>query len=394
MKLATLAFPALRRRWQGAHAFLAIVRMGTTLLVLGLLSLDPPLVRGQVCEGDADLAMCTAEGTPCNGGLGSCTSSTDSTCTGGCFCATPCVTDADCDDSDACTDDRCDLPDGLCVSAPLACDDGDPCTDERCVLEDGLPACVHTTNAAPCDDGNPRTTSDTCAGGSCAGMPASHFLCYRVAPLGSLASAAIELVTRFGAYAGTPRAASVLCAPANKNDEDPGAPSDPIHMTAYDVRTDLETGALESLTVVNQFGTLPLKVNPVRPKRLLVPSAKGLNGPPEPLAEAIGHFACFRIRYAAARPRFAKILGVMVETQLDAGPIDLVKPSQLCVPTNVNRQTPGVHDHPTHLLCYRARTRRPVGALTVFIDNRFGSQRYRLDRVRELCVPSSVGPTP
>ncbi|MGB0716526.1 MAG: hypothetical protein ACPGXK_11640, partial [Phycisphaerae bacterium] len=121
-----------------------------------------------------------------------------------------CLGDADCDDSDICTDDTCDA--GVCVNAnnAVACDDGDNCTDsdacsggvcsgmpvdcglQLCDPTDGVckdclvdadcddgdictddtcdaGTCVITNNTAACDDGDNCTENDACAGGSCAG---------------------------------------------------------------------------------------------------------------------------------------------------------------------------------------------------------------------------------
>ena len=100
-----------------------------------------------------------------------------------------------CDDGNVCTDDSCD-PDGGCIhknnaagcddgnvctttdvcknglckgSIALDCNDGNVCTDDLC---DPAKGCVHLENKAPCDDGNPCTGTDTCAGGLCKGGPA------------------------------------------------------------------------------------------------------------------------------------------------------------------------------------------------------------------------------
>ncbi len=48
------------------------------------------------------------------------------------------------------------------------CDDGNPCTDSTC---DPAVGCVHVNNTAPCDDGNPCTTVDICSDGTCVGGP-------------------------------------------------------------------------------------------------------------------------------------------------------------------------------------------------------------------------------
>ena len=71
---------------------------------------------------------------------------------------------APCQDGDMCTSgDVCE--EGLCqAGAPVSCDDGNPCTDDSCLPESG---CVHTANEAPCDDGNACTLGDLCVDGGC-----------------------------------------------------------------------------------------------------------------------------------------------------------------------------------------------------------------------------------
>src|SRR5207249_5592316 len=81
-----------------------------------------------------------------------------------------CLRDADCDDNNPCTDDRCDSVTGACIhtnnAAPCS-DDGNPCTLDTC----SGGTCTHPSNAAPCDDGNACTTTDHCLNGSCVGGP-------------------------------------------------------------------------------------------------------------------------------------------------------------------------------------------------------------------------------
>jgi len=105
-----------------------------------------------------------------------------------------CATAADCDDHDPCTDETCDPVTGCahvantrpcddgnaCTTGdtcgagkcaggpPLACNDGNVCTDDAC---DPYTGCVHTANTRPCDDGNPCTAADACAGRACVGGP-------------------------------------------------------------------------------------------------------------------------------------------------------------------------------------------------------------------------------
>lgn len=71
-----------------------------------------------------------------------------------------------CNDGNACTtNDFCAF--GLCLSfTPVECDDGNPCTDNSCNPQTG---CQTAFNTAPCDDGDACTIADICAGGVCNG---------------------------------------------------------------------------------------------------------------------------------------------------------------------------------------------------------------------------------
>jgi len=75
------------------------------------------------------------------------------------------VTEA-CDDGNVAANDCCS-PTCQFESAVTACaSDGDVCTDDHC---DAAGTCVHTDNAAPCDDGFFCTAVDTCIKGTCTG---------------------------------------------------------------------------------------------------------------------------------------------------------------------------------------------------------------------------------
>ncbi|MBI1825090.1 MAG: hypothetical protein HY287_14855 [Planctomycetes bacterium] len=68
----------------------------------------------------------------------------------------PCTTDADCNDSNACTTDTCNIGTGTCSHAAVNCDDANACTTDGC---DAASGCTHT--AVTCSDGNSCTT-DAC----------------------------------------------------------------------------------------------------------------------------------------------------------------------------------------------------------------------------------------
>lgn len=144
-------------------------------------------------------------GEECDGAL-------DSACPGrcgpSCECE-ECTDDTACDDGNVCTNDSCDVAGGFvcqhqnntdpcsdgdactvgevcadgacgggtaidcCVTA-ADCDDGNPCTDDSCDLQGPISVCGHTDNVALCDDLDACTTLDTCSGGECVGGPARN----------------------------------------------------------------------------------------------------------------------------------------------------------------------------------------------------------------------------
>lgn len=140
-------------------------------------------------------------GTPASDGVGcddgnACSSGDQ--CKGG-----QCIpgTSAVCDDSNPCTNDSCDKVGG-CIYQPKAagapcasndkcyqggacdvngycapgeaksCDDANPCTQDWCDPSSG---CMNQAQGAVgCDDGDPCTTGDSCATGTCLGTPAAE----------------------------------------------------------------------------------------------------------------------------------------------------------------------------------------------------------------------------
>lgn len=68
---------------------------------------------------------------------------------------------ADCDDKDTCSDDSCVKGQGCAHTLAAICLDGDPCTLDSCTIANG---CAHQTLpvGAACEDGEPCTAWDTC----------------------------------------------------------------------------------------------------------------------------------------------------------------------------------------------------------------------------------------
>jgi hypothetical protein len=280
---------------------------------------------------------------------------------------------------------------GVAVAActtDAECDDGDPCTDDTCTSVGGVFVCSNSANTGPsCDDGN-RCTADACEDGVCVGNPdfsTCHFQCYEVKPA-SFASPTISLEDQFGALSGvTMKFPHRLCAPADKNGEDPAAPSRPDHLEGYDTRGPVI--GRRNQQVVDQFGTVFLDV--VSLNRIFVPTAKSLTGPPFLLDDvAIDHFDCYKVRKSRGMPAFVPRTA-SVEDQFGAATITVKKPFRLCVPANKNDEAPGADNHPVNLLCYKVRE-RVFPTLSVFTNNQFGSEKPTLIHRRELCVPAVI----
>ena len=75
--------------------------------------------------------------------------------------------DTACSDQDACTaDDVCRS--GECLGTTVECDDSNPCTTEYCDMEQG---CLYENlpDDSSCDDGNACTVADACLSGECYG---------------------------------------------------------------------------------------------------------------------------------------------------------------------------------------------------------------------------------
>jgi hypothetical protein len=208
----------------------------------------------------------------------------------------------------------------------------------------------------------------------------------------------VTLADRFGALTVDVRRPEYQCAPADVDGGDPTAPGDPIQLVAHAIR---QLGArferVRDQRVTNRFHDVRLDV--VKPVRLLVPSTVSLDGPPSsPPGSGVRHFTCYKVRRTIGAPPAGSVPGVAVDTVFEggAGPvaIDLAKPKRLCAPADKNGEDPGAPNDPDHLLCYRTRSVGSFGEYPVFLLNQLGPQAYTIrGSRRELCVPSSATPS-
>jgi hypothetical protein len=224
-----------------------------------------------------------------------------------------------------------------------------------------------------------------------------HFLCYRA----RTTSGAVKFVPRSvdladGVHDGSAEVTKprFLCAPADKNGENPSAPTHPLHLEDYLIKPATSFTPVVNQRVEDQFGTLFVDLK--KPSGLQVPTAKDLVNPPaaEPAA-AIDHFQCYKIKTTKGTPKFVRQT-VTVEDQFGAMTVQLRKPTRLCLPVDKNGEAPGAGSHDARLLCYQAvQTSRPKFAPipSIYTRNQFGFERLKASKPAELCVPA-VQPPP
>lgn len=118
------------------------------------LTMSPLLEPCALCASNAE---CN-DSNPC----------TNDVCVPATGCTNPAVNLIPCNDGNACTTgDFCAFT--FCFSGPpTVCNDGDVCTDDSC---DSLLGCRAVDNTAPCNDLDGCTEDDVCAAGECAGEP-------------------------------------------------------------------------------------------------------------------------------------------------------------------------------------------------------------------------------
>ncbi|MEO6028041.1 MAG: hypothetical protein ABIR79_14345 [Candidatus Binatia bacterium] len=327
----------------------------------------------------------------------------------------PCGADADCSDANVCNGiETCNLGTSICAAGtPLSCGACQTCDPiAGCAGAICTPTPTPTVTPTPSPSATPtvtpiptvtltstptRTITPTptltatptpTATATPSLPPVNHFQCYEThhSPTRIVG---LPLDDQFGPGIVEVKKAKRICAPADKNDEDPTAPDDADHLTVYTIKqTSPRFIRRKAQVVVNQFGTQTMDV--VKPDRMLVPTVKSLNGTPVlPPAFGVDHFKCYRVAYAKLRA-----FGLKIHDQFGTITIDIKKPTHLCVPADKNGE--GIPDFTQYLMCYRMRIapRFPPAQLpaTIFTRNQFGADSYRVFGPRELCVPSQLNP--
>src|SRR6185295_12236503 len=154
---------------------------------------------------------------------------------------------------------------------------GEDCDDGNTVDTDG---CHNDCTLPQCGDGivDPNETCDP---------PGS--------PAGAHGIPCVTLNDVYGNNSVTLTKRKRLCNPADKNGEDPTAPSHPDHLLRYIIKPNQKQFTpVPNVKITNQFGTFTMTL--VKPNLLMVPTAKNLTQPPSgpPVNPAVGHFKCYK----------------------------------------------------------------------------------------------------
>jgi hypothetical protein len=228
-----------------------------------------------------------------------------------------------------------------------------------------------------------------------------HFTCYKAKTASGtpkFTGQDVHVIDAIRNSNGTVKKPNFLCAPADKNGEDPTAPAHPNHSEGYQFKPLTKFTAVTNQQVIDQLGSHILDIK--KPTHLMVPTAKSLVASPPPLvAPALDHFQCYQVKGTKGAVKFVK-QSVTVEDQFGTMTVELKKPAHLCIPVDKNDETPGAGNHAGHLLCYQAKqTSQPKFAKldTVYTANQFGAEILAVTKPYEVCLPAirpGIGLTP
>ncbi len=266
-------------------------------------------------------------------------------------------------------------------------------TPTSTATETATPTATPTVTVTPTVTKTPTPTPTPTMSPTPPPPTARHYQCYEIdrKPFPKISGVTVNDV--FASATEDLRRLKRLCAPADKNGEDPQAPLDPRHLVGYEVTGHTpKFKAVKDVQATDQFGSITFDV--IRPDILMVPSAKTVApapppGPPGNLG--INHYQCYFVRGGRRR-----VPDVLVEDQFGTLMVDIKKPVRLCVAVDKNGEgIPSMADQA--IMCYQsrpARTPRFHGPDQIFIHNQFGPETIALTRPTELCLPAMISLPP
>jgi cysteine-rich repeat protein len=271
------------------------------------------------------------------------------------------------------------------------CDDGD--VDARDGCTNACTICGNGVVTAPerCDDGN-LDDDDGCLS-TC--QRVRDFTYYKARTTKGTAKFTpaldVDLLDGFGPMTVDLKKSAGLLYATSRNAGDPGAPSESNRLRRYSAKSQTQFTAVPNQTVTTDFGTEMLDV--LKPAALLVPTEEHSDGS---FAPEVDHFVCYKVRRAVGSPDFVAPAAQTIEDDLADSRLDLKKITQLCVPADVEGQSPGAENHEGALLCYKGSKSKVAEKferqLALPVANELGSEVIDVTGRSELCVPAAVAP--
>jgi len=252
-----------------------------------------------------------------------------------------------------------------------------------------------------CDDGNACTTDICVEGLFCLNLPASEcttpFLCYDATASKGVkkpksVATGVHVVDVFEDLVFTVVDPREVCNPASDGES---VPSSPTHMMRYELKADKKAkrSMPKGVVVDDQFGTLSLDA--IIGDKLLVPAAKSLTGPPEPLESAdVDHFKCYDVAIHKGTPKFPSNVQVTLTDEFTGAPKtwNVVGPAHLCPVAQKNDEP--VLDPCAALVCYdvadpvKKAKFKPIK--NVYTLDQFGAMKLDVVDKDEVCIPATI----
>jgi len=176
------------------------------------------------------------------------------------------------------------------------------------------------------------------------------------------------------------------------------------HFKCYDLvkkkkKTIFETNPI--VTLQDQFDAEPIATEVKNPVRFCNPVEKtGVQEPGEIIDET-AHLTCYSIDAVDQEPAFEK-MSIFVDNQIvQSQQLDLLEPSELCVPSDKNNEAGGfeeIQEKLDHFKCYKLERRKGKNAfpglpVTVELEDQFdvlagtGPVRYIVEKPFRFCNP-------
>jgi hypothetical protein len=183
---------------------------------------------------------------------------------------------------------------------------------------------------------------------------------------------------------------AALCNPAHVGGGD--ILDEATHLASFAVKPVGKLGKTTGVHVSTPLGALSLDL--LKPDRLLLPAAKSLEGPVDPLSPpGLDPFLCSKAKITRGTAKLPKGVQLDVGDQFAPGrTFDVKKPTHLCVTASVD----GVKltGAPVSLVCFKTKPARGQPKHQkrhgVFVNHAFGPGQLDTVKEDELCLPAQV----